>query len=122
MPLSIGVWKAAASCAEANQEDEPTTTCLFGELNLASGLVPSFSFGIFEAKYVVELLPFNVAGFEPAASQERLLRKEILTAVNYGDGPKPRAYLPPGYIAARERVRAAVAGRGASNSGTSTRS
>ncbi len=53
-------------------------------------------------QYVVDIYPFKVAGFVPA-SQDRLLRTDIVITSNYGDGPRPRAYMPPGYIADRER-------------------
>ncbi|KLO17426.1 hypothetical protein SCHPADRAFT_994414 [Schizopora paradoxa] len=113
VPLSVGVWKAASSDSELQSK-----RCLYGELSLPSNLVPSFTFGLFGVKYFVEVHPFNVAGFTPN-SRDRLIRSEIEIVAGYGDGPRPKAYLPPGYIAARERMAAAARGRGSSNSTSS---
>ena len=47
-------------------------------------------------KYSVDVYPFSVAGFEPLENN-RLSRTEVTITAAFPDGPRPRAYLPPGY-------------------------
>jgi len=102
IPLSIAVWKLAQ---EGFTEDVPGSQReLYGELNLPRYLVPSFKFGDFQVKHVVDIHPFDVTGFVPD-SGDRLFRTEIAIASAFADGLRPRAYLPPGYIADREGQR-----------------
>ncbi len=54
---------------------------------------------------VAEIYLFDVAGFVPISRRNedgRLIHTEIAIIPGYGDGPRPRACRPQGYIAARE--------------------
>jgi len=102
IPLSIAMWKSVQE--EFTENDTGYKRELYGELNLPRYLVPSFSFGDFRVKYVVDIYPFDVAGFVPI-SDGRLFRTEITVASAFAEGPRPRAYLPPGYIPDREGQR-----------------
>ncbi|KLO17425.1 hypothetical protein SCHPADRAFT_937119 [Schizopora paradoxa] len=103
IPLSIAVWKSDVE--EFGGGDSENKRELYGELNLPRYLVPSFTFGAFQVKYVVDINPFDVPGFVPV-SDDRLFRTEVRISSAFADGPRPKAYLPPGYISDREGQRA----------------
>ncbi|KAL5508504.1 hypothetical protein ACEPAH_6123 [Sanghuangporus vaninii] len=84
--------------AEVHEANDVYTSTVLGELSLPPDLVPSFTLGKFECEYVVDVYPPEVSGFEPV-SRERLFRTPVIVTTLLAPGPRPRAYLPPGYVA-----------------------
>jgi len=102
IPISIAVWKLAQERFSGGVSGSQRG--LYGELDLPGYLVPSFKFGDFGVKYVVDIHPFDVTGFVPL-SDNRLFRTETAVASAFADGLRPRAYVPPGYISDRQGQR-----------------
>ncbi|KAF8815522.1 hypothetical protein BYT27DRAFT_7193253 [Phlegmacium glaucopus] len=70
-----------------------------GELELVKTLKPSFKFPNFTIRYMLELLPFEAAGFVEAANEEDpvLLSEQVTLTTRQIPGLITRSYAPPGY-------------------------
>ena len=57
------------------------------------------------------MYPFHAVGFEPA-NEQRLSRTEVGIRTLYPqDCPRPRAYLPPGYVSVQSNTSATGVGQ-----------
>ncbi|EIN10162.1 hypothetical protein PUNSTDRAFT_132267 [Punctularia strigosozonata HHB-11173 SS5] len=86
---------------------------LQGEIKIPVDVRPTTYFAILSITYAVVVQPFSVPGFSPEPSTSD--RKSILTptiptlssseveiATSYANGPRPKAFTPPGYDALRK--------------------
>ncbi|KAL5527135.1 hypothetical protein ACEPAG_5926 [Sanghuangporus baumii] len=99
----VPVTKANWHPAEIHEANDVYTSTVLGELSLPPDLVPSFTLGKFECEYVVDVYPPEAPGFEPVSS-ERLCRTPFIVTTLLAPDPRPRAYLPPGYVASDSSV------------------
>ncbi|KAG6828626.1 hypothetical protein H0H92_007271, partial [Tricholoma furcatifolium] len=69
-----------------------------GELEVSTGLKPSFVFPRFTVRYFLEFLAFSATGFRPSIPQtQTLLTEEVAVTTQQTPGVVPWSNIPPGY-------------------------